>query len=211
MAVGNPYRGAYPWLPSRHGVWREIAAYVAADAPRAGSLLELVPGYCDFVNAFPASRKFAFDLNPDMKLYARPEVDFRSGDCLGLPGFAEESLDLVFASNFLEHFSLAAVASLLSDIHRVLGKGGRLILIQPNYLRCGSRYWDDPTHKTLFHDGNIGSFLARGGFRLVKLIPGLLPFSMKSRFPKIPILVRAYLRSPIRPWAAQMYVVAEKE
>jgi len=86
-----------------------------------------------------------------------------------------------------------------------------LILLQPNHRRCAEHYWDDPTHRTVFSDVNITPFLARHGFGVVKLIPGLLPFSMKSRLPKWPLLVRLYLWSPFKPLGAQMYVVARKE
>jgi len=99
---------------------------------------------------------------------------------------------------------------LVRDAHRVLRPGGRIALIQPNYLRCPTHYWDDPTHKTAFHHQNLPELLTRNGFRVLRMEPGLLPFSMKSRLPKIPLLVRWYLRSPIRPRAAQMYAVAER-
>jgi SAM-dependent methyltransferase len=152
----------------------------------------------------------AFDLNPQMKKHAAGEVDLRIGDCAGLPGIAARSVDLVFASNFLEHFSADELAGLLPSVARVLRPGGRLALLQPNYLRCPDRYFDDPTHKTIFHHRNVAALVEPHGFRVVKLVPGLLPFSMKSRGPKWPLLVRLYLNLPVRPLAAQMYVVAER-
>jgi SAM-dependent methyltransferase len=206
----NPYVGAYPWLPGRVGVWREIVRYVLADAPGAQVVLELGAGYCDFINQVAAPTRVAFDLNPEMARFAAPGVDLRVGDCRGLPGIADGSVDAVFASNFLEHFTVAEVAALLRDVHRVLRPAGRLLLLQPNYLRNPEHYWDDPTHKTAFHHRNLPAVLERNGFRVLRVVPGLLPFSMKSRLPKIPLLVRWYLRSPLRPSAAQMYVAAER-
>ncbi len=206
----NPYRGAYPWLAGRAGVWREIVRYVLADAPGARVVVELGAGYCDFINNVPAETRIAFDMNPDMARFAAPGVDLRVGDCRGLPGLGDGAVDLVFASNFLEHFTVEEIAALVCDVRRVLRPGGRLAVLQPNFLRCRARYWDDPTHKTALHDRNLPSLLARSGFRVVRMVPGLMPFSMKSRLPKIPLLVRWYLRSPIRPLAAQMYAVAER-
>jgi SAM-dependent methyltransferase len=206
----NPYVGAYPFLDERRGVWREIVRYVARDAPGAQSVLELGAGYCDFINQFPARRRVAFDLNPQMKKHAAGEVDLRIGDCAGLPGIAAGSVDLVFASNFLEHFTAEELAALLPAVARVLRPGGRLALLQPNYLRCPDHYFDDPTHRTIFHHRNVAALVEPHGFRVVKLVPGLLPFSMKSRGPKWPLLVRLYLNLPVRPLAAQMYVVAER-
>lgn len=206
----NPYVGAYPWLDGRAGIWREIARYVLKDAPHARTVVELGAGYCDFINNVPAPARFAFDLNPDMARFAGPGVKLRVGDCQGLPGIADGSVDLLFASNFLEHFTVEEAAALLGDAHRVLRPGGRIALIQPNHLRCPGHYWDDPTHKTAFDHRNLPELLTRTGFRMLRMVPGLLPFSMKSRLPKIPLLVRWYLRSPIRPLAAQMYAVAER-
>jgi SAM-dependent methyltransferase len=210
VSDANPYVGAYPWLSGRAGIWREIVRYVERDAPGAQAVLELGAGYCDFINHVSAPTRLAFDLNPEMAAFAAPGVDLRVGDCRGLPGIATGSLDLVFASNFLEHFTVAEVEALLGDIHRVLRPGGRLVLLQPNYRRKPDHYWDDPTHRTAFHDGNLPGVLERCGFRMVRLLPGLLPFSMKSRLPKVPALVRWYLRSPWKPLAAQMYAVAER-
>lgn len=210
MNAANPYVGAYPFLSGRHGVWREIARYVARDAPGAESVIELGAGFCDFINQFPAARKVAFDLNPEMRQYAAPGVDLRIGDCAGLPGIAPDSVDLVFASNFLEHLSAGELATLLPAVARVLRPGGKLALIQPNYLRCRDHYFDDPTHQTIFHHDNVASMLEPHGFRVVKVVPGLLPLTMNSRAPKWPLLVRLYLSLPVRPLAAQMYVVAER-
>jgi SAM-dependent methyltransferase len=210
MNTNNPYVGAYPWLGGRAGVWREIARYVLRDAPSPRTVVELGAGYCDFINNVPAETRIAFDMNPDMSRFAAPGVDLRVGDCRGLPGVAEGSVDLVFASNFLEHFTTQEAGHLLDDVHRVLRPGGRLALIQPNHARNSRDYWIDPTHKTAFDDRSLPEMVRSRGFRVVRVTPGLLPFSMKSRLPKIPLLVRCYLRSPIRPLAAQMYVVAER-
>jgi SAM-dependent methyltransferase len=210
MTQANPYVGAYPWLEERRGVWREIARFVARDAGRPDTVVELGAGYCDFINAFAARTKIAFDLNPDNTRYAAPGVDLRITDATTLPGVADGSVDLVFASNFLEHLASPEIGVLLRNVKRVLRKGGRLILIQPNHRRCAEHYFDDPTHKTVFDDQNIRGYLAPYELHIVKLVPGQLPFSMKSRLPKWPILTRLYLNSPVRPLGQQMYVVAER-
>ncbi len=115
---------------------------------------------------------------------------------------------MIFASNFLEHLEPSEVEQLRSGARKALSERGRLILLQPNHRLCADHYFDDPTHKTIFDDRNIGDWLTRCGLRPHRIVAGLLPFSMKSRLPKWPLLVRLYLNSPIRPLAAQMYVVA---
>lgn len=206
----NPYVGAYPHLAARRGVWQEIVRWVRRDAPAVETMVELGCGYGDFIDQFPAKRRIAFDLNPEMRRYLGPEVELRVEDALALGNLPTASVDLVFASNFLEHLPGDRVDALLEIVHRVLRPGGRLMLLQPNHRRCAAHYFDDPTHVTIFDDRNIGAWLERAGLRVVRLVPGLLPFSMKSRGPKWPWLVGLYLRLPLRPFAAQMYVVAEK-
>lgn len=208
--TANPYVGAYPLLAARRAVWREIVRYVAGDAPDVETLVELGPGYGDFIDQFPAKRKIAFDLNPEMRSFMGEDVELRIEDAAALGSLPAASVDLVFASNFLEHLEGDDVDRLFESIHRALRPGGRLMLIQPNHRRCADHYFDDPTHVTIFDDQNIGPWLERAGFRVLRLEPGLLPFSMKSRAPKWPLLVRLYLNSPIRPLSAQMYVVAER-
>ncbi|MCL4684564.1 class I SAM-dependent methyltransferase [Myxococcota bacterium] len=209
-ATANPYVGAYPYDPRRRAVWRAIVRYVTRDAEDVGTLVELGAGYCDFVNQFPARRKIAFDLNPEMRRWADPDVELRVESAIALPGVADRSVDLVFASNFLEHLQEAELATLLPRVRAVLSARGRLILIQPNHRRCAEHYFDDPTHVTIFDDQNIAGWLSRFGLRVVHLDPGLLPFSMNSRLPKSELMTSLYLRSPLRPLAAQMYVVAEE-
>ena len=93
----------------------------------------------------------------------------------------------------------------------VLKPGGRLILIQPNHRLCAETYYDDPTHRTIFDNANIGEWLARDRLKIRKLVPGLLPFSMKGRLSKSDLLTWLYLISPWKPPAAQMYIVAEPD
>lgn len=204
----NPYVGRYRFLPQRRGVWRAIVEFVARDIGPVESVLELGPGFCDFINQYPAARRIAIDLNPEMRAFAAPGVDFRVGDAALLEGIPEQSVDLVFASHFLEHLTAAEAGLLLARIRRALRPRGRLALLQPNFRLCAAHYFDDPTHRTAYTDGDLANLLRAGGFRPLRIVPGLLPFSMRSVLPKWYLLVRAYLALPVRPFAAQMYLVA---
>lgn len=206
----NPYLGRYRFLRERRAVWKAIVDYVARDVGPVQSILELGPGYGDFINQFPALRKIAFDLNPEMKAFAAPGVDFRVGDATALTGIDDASVDLVFASNFLEHLERPQIARVLGRIHEVLRAGGWLALLQPNFRLCPSTYFRDTTHKTVFSDGDLVTALLDHGYYPRRVEPKLLPFSMSSRLPKWGVLVRAYLASPVRPLAAQMYVLAQR-
>ncbi len=200
----------YPFLSYRTKVWLEIIRYIARDCPQVENLLELGPGYCDFINYFPATTKTCVDRNETMRQYSNPGIRFVCEEAGLISGIASSSLDLVFASNFLEHLGYEEHQVLLPNIHRVLSATGHLALIQPNYRLNPDHYFDDATHRTIFSDQNISNFLDDYGFKINKLIPRFLPFSLKSRLPKWPILVRLYLASPIRPFAGQMYILAQK-
>lgn len=208
--TANPYVGAYPLIHERATVWREIARFVQRDAPDCRFAIELGAGYCDFINQFTAGRKLAFDLNPEMTRFAAPDVELRIADAITLPGVAAGCADLIFASNFLEHLTEDELAVLLPRVRESLSARGRFIVLQPNHARCAERYFEDPTHRTIFSHENLGAAFERHGLQIVRLVPGLLPFSMKSRLPKSGLLTRLYLHSPWKPLAAQMYAVADR-
>lgn len=208
MTRADLYVGRYQFRDDRRAVWRAIVEYIEKDVGRVDTVLELGAGFCDFSNLFPARTKIAIDVNPEMRAYAAPEVDFRVGDAVEIEGIEDASVDLVFASHFLEHLSPAEIARILRRARQVLRPGGKLVLLQPNFRLCPEHYFDDTSHRTALSDTELANHLVAAGFLPVRIVPDLLPFSMKSRLPKWYALVRAYLASPIRPMAAQMYFVA---
>lgn len=201
---------SYPYLEFRKNIWKEIVRYVQKDIGKINTLIDLGAGFCDFINLFPSEKKIGYELNPEMLQYVSKTVELRIEDSVELKGIEDCSVDLVFASNFMEHLNKTSHNLLLPRIRQILKSKGRLVLIQPNYNLCQKHYFDDKTHQTIFSDKNIGGFLENYGFSVKKLVPGFLPFSMKSRLPKWSVLVRLYLVSPIKPFAGQMYVVAER-
>jgi hypothetical protein len=90
----------------------------------------------------------------------------------------------------------------------LLRPGGRLLLVQPNFRIAYRRYFDDYTHRAIFTDLSLANLLRSHGFTIELVEPRFLPYSMRNR--RLPIpgwAVRAYLNSPIRPWAGQMLVI----
>ena len=84
------------------------------------------------------------------------------------------------------------------------------MLLQPNYRRCASEYFDDYTHVSVHSDRSLPDLLRAEGFDIVEVDPGLMPLTVKSRAAKLSFLVPWYLRLPWRPLAKQMLVVAER-
>ena len=131
----------YPYIKARRGVWKEIVRYVKKEVGTVNTLVELGCGYCDFINNFPAKQKIGFEINPEMQDYAGDDVAFFVKDAERIDELATESVDLVFASNFIEHLDANAHQRLFPKIIKALKPGGRLILIQPNYRLCAKDYF----------------------------------------------------------------------
>src|SRR5579864_3349541 len=64
---------------------------------------DLACGYGEFINAIRAKKKYAIDLNPDVQAYLDPTVEFCLSRADAVSGIADDAVDVVFASNFLEH------------------------------------------------------------------------------------------------------------
>lgn len=195
--------------PARRGVWREIGAYLQRYAPREGAVLDLGSGYCDFINAIEARQRFALDRYQDPADYADSGVVALQSDAADLSGVSCP-LDMAFSSNLLEHLTPEHAAEVADAVLGALAPGGCWVLLQPNFRYCATTYFDDYTHRTIYTHVSLADFLRSRGFEIERVEPRFLPFSMNTRAPKWPLLVRAYLRSPIRPQAKQMLVVARK-
>jgi SAM-dependent methyltransferase len=197
--------------PRREVVWKVLARWLQRYLPKGGATLELGAGYCHFINETDASRKIAVDLHAGVVEHAAPGVETHVGSCEDLSFLPDASIDATFASNLFEHLPVPVARRTLAEISRVLKPGGRLALLQPNFKYCAANYFDDFTHVAIYTEVSLADFVATSGLRVSEVIPRLLPFSLKQGLPVAPWLLELYLRSPIRPFAAQMLVVAQKE
>ena len=194
--------------PSRAAVWRHVTAYLARWVPEQARVLELGAGWCDFANSVRAGEVVAMDLDPTVEAAAGPGVTAVVGDCTDLGRFADDSFDVVFASNLLEHLERTPTEALLAEARRVLAPGGRLILLQPNFRLKPGRYFDDFTHVSIWTDQSLTDFLRSVGWHIEQVHPRFLPLTLRSRGSSLSFLVPWYLRSPVKPMAGQMLVVA---
>lgn len=195
---------------SRGRIWEHICAYLSRWIAPDADVLELGAGWCDFSNQVSARRVVAMDLDATVRRGAAEHVEAVVGDCTDLSDFADGSFDVVFASNLLEHLERADATKLLAESRRVLRPGGRLILMQPNFRLNPGRYFDDFTHVAIFTDQSLGDYLVSEGWSIETMKARFLPLTMKSRGSGLTFLVPWYLRSPIKPLAGQMLVVANR-
>jgi len=66
-----------------------------------------------------------------LDLVASPEVDYVA-DCLNLAQFGENSIEALYASHVLEHVPYTDLEATLTEWHRVLMPGGKLIVAVPD-------------------------------------------------------------------------------
>jgi SAM-dependent methyltransferase len=194
----------------RRRVWKAIVEYLQhAAIGDSGTVLEIGPGYGDFINQVQAKRKIAVDIL-DVSPYLNPGIEFHQADGTDLSFINSNQIDTIFGSNVLEHFSRETIFDTLQEYHRVLKADGRLILIQPNFRLCYARYFDDYTHQTIFTDESLCGILQANGFQIILRRNRFLPFSMYSRLPKSYILTKLYLSIGIPIMAKQMLIVGQK-
>jgi SAM-dependent methyltransferase len=194
--------------PNRDKVWKHICAYLSRWIRASDEVLELGAGWCDFSNNVAARRVVAMDLDKTVETAAADRVTPVVGDCTDLGAFDDDSFDVVFASNLLEHLERPAASRLLAEAHRVLRPRGRLVLVQPNFRLNPGEYFDDYTHVAIYTDRSIHDYLIAEGWTIEHLEARFLPLTMRSRASALTFLVPLYLRSPIKPRAGQMLVVA---
>jgi SAM-dependent methyltransferase len=196
--------------PHRTKVWQHICDYLRRWIRTDAEVLELGAGWCDFANNVHAKRVVAMDLDGMVVKAAADHVTPVVGDCCDLSMFGEGEFDVVFASNLVEHLERPTATRLLAEARRVLRPGGRLILLQPNFRLNPGRYFDDFTHVAVYTDQSLADYLSSEGWKIEEVKARFLPLTMKSRGSGLTFLVPWYLRSPIKPLAGQMLVVASR-
>ena len=197
--------------PNRDKVWTHICRYLSRWIGPRDDVLEVGAGRCDFSNAVAAGSVTAMDIDAIVTESAREGVRAVVGDCTDLSQFTEGSFDVVFASNLLEHLERRDALRLLAEAHRVLRPRGRLLLVQPNFRLNPNEYFDDYTHVEIYSDRSLKDLLAAQGWSVDHVAARFLPLTMKSRASRLTFLVPWYLRSPVKPLAGQMLVVASRK
>jgi SAM-dependent methyltransferase len=199
----------------RRSVWDVLvsdffARFITPDA----AVLDLGCGYGDFINAVQAKARFAMDMNHAAGEKLDDNVQFFLQDCSEpWNGIPENSLDLVFTSNFIEHLpNKAAVARTLSETYRCLKPGGTFIAMGANIKHVPGRYWDFWDHQIPFTEKSLSEGLRANGFSIELCKGRFLPYTMSSGRQYPIICVKIYLALPFlwRVFGGQFLIVARK-
>ena len=136
-------------------------------------------------------------------------VNSSSSQMLAIP---DNSVDVVFASNFFEHLSRDEISATFGEVHRVLMPHGKFMVLQPNIRFCARDYWMFFDHVTPIDDRAFVEGLEINGFEILKVIERFLPYTTKSRLPKALFLIRLYLQIPLawRLLGQQSFIVSRK-
>jgi SAM-dependent methyltransferase len=206
------------WDPNadyRRAVWGVLVShffsrFINPDA----AVLDLGCGYGDFINAVQARTRLAMDMNPAAKDKLAADVQFFFQDCSEpWDGIPENSLDLVFTSNFIEHLpDKAAVARTLRETLRCLKPNGQFIAMGANIRHVPGRYWDFWDHQVPFTERSLSEGLRANGFSIDLCVGRFLPYTMSLGRQYPLICVRVYLALPFlwRVFGGQFLVVARK-
>jgi ubiquinone/menaquinone biosynthesis C-methylase UbiE len=177
------------------------------------TVLDIGGGQCLFINNISCGKKYAVDLNPDVKKYADRDVITIQERADNLSAILEESINVVFASNFFEHMKdKDELEKVIVEIKRILSVNGLLFVIQPNIRYAYKEYWDVIDHYIPISDKSLTDLLVINNFRINICYPRFLPWSPKTRLSKFTVLLKIYLRIPFvwRFFGKQFFVVAQK-
>jgi SAM-dependent methyltransferase len=195
-------------------LWQVLCrTFLQRYVPPEAVVLDLGCGFGEFSRHIAARRKIAVDLNPAVRRLLPEGVEFHESAANALPFLENESVDLCFSSNLLEHLpSKAVVDSLLKEVFRVLRPGGRYIVIQPNIRYAYREYWDFYDHHTALSHLSCAEAFSLAGFRVEGVIDRFLPFTTMSKIPAHPVLLRLYLALPFtwKWFGKQFFLIGRK-
>lgn len=181
--------------------------------PSNSVILDVACGYCEFINNIKAQIKFGLDLNKDSRKYANSKVRVFIDSCTEMRKVYKDMIDVVYVSNLFEHLTKEDIVKTLKQIHRVLHKGGRLLILQPNIRYCYNEYWNFYDHITPLDDISLVEILELNGFEIIESRPKFLPYSTKSWLPNSIFLLKIYLKFPIlhKIFGKQAFIYAKKK
>jgi len=119
----------------------------------------------------------------------------------------QESFDVIFLFEVIEHLGLEEGVQLLKKSYDLLNQEGRLILTTPNVFNP-SRFWRDATHKVAYCYDELGGLLLAQGFQIKAMYR-----TYSDAFHRY--LFRLYVMAPVHRYlgidfAKSILVVAEK-
>lgn len=175
------------------------------------TVLDMGCGWGEFINAIRAETRYGMDLNPDSAAHLDDGVKLLAQDCSQEWPIADDALDVVLTSNFLEHLPTKAhVERTIKQVRRCLKPGGILICLGPNIRHLSGEYWDFWDHHVMISDRSLSELLRMNEFVVERCHGRFLPYTMSDGNHPNLLLVKLYLRIPMawRVMGKQFLVIA---
>ena len=201
-------------LARKNEIWNVIVEdFLQRYVPETGTVIDAACGYGEFINNIRAQKKIAIDLNEDASRYLQSDVEFRHGESGAVLTSLENTADIVFTSNFLEHLpDKNALNNFLNCVRQALKPQGKYLILGPNLRYLPGEYWDFYDHTLGLSHFSLSEALNLSGFTVKYCVDKFLPYSTKGSLPTHPMLVRMYLKTPIiwKILGKQFFIAAEK-
>ena len=197
----------------RKNMWKFLCDhFLQKYIQKESTVLDVAAGYCEFINNIRARKKIALDYNPDIKKFAENNVKVIISNSTKMKKLNNNCINVVFTSNFFEHLTKEDIVKTIMEIHRVLKKDGKFLIIQPNIRFCYRDYWMFFDHITPLDDRSLSEVLELNGFKIIEIKSKFLPYTTKSKLPKSIFLFKLYLKIPIiqKIMGKQLFIYAKK-
>jgi hypothetical protein len=201
------YDNRFGNLQERQRIWKILTAnffqeYINKDE----NVLDFGSGYCEFINNISCGTKYAYDLDKSMKKYANKDVIFLNKDKF------PDNIDKIFISNVFEHMEKKDIIKLVEKFYKILKKGSRVLVLQPNIRFAYKDYWMFFDHITPIDDRALEEIFGVFKFKLIEKILRFLPFSTKSSLQQNSIFIKIYLKLTFiwKFFGKQSFLVFEK-
>jgi len=197
----------------RNEVWKILTkSFFQQYIPTDSDILDIGCGWGEFINNIEGKRKIGIDLNTDAKQHLEPSVEFVNQDCSNEWPLRNNSLDVVFTSNFLEHLpSKSHIDKTIIQVRRCLKPKGRLICFGPNIKHLPGLYWDFWDHHIEITEMSLSELLEMHDFLIEKRIAKFLPYTMANKKQPPLFFLRLYLAFPMawKMFGKQFLIIAK--
>ena len=204
-------------LTHKRRLWKILVReFLSKHIDKTDSVLDVGSGYCEFINNVDAADKYVIDTNPEVRKYADKDVHVIEGDIFKVDKQVEElkPVDCIFISNFFEHLSSVTpnqVIQVLDFCYSKMKKGGKLLIIQPNFKFCYKDYYDFIDHHIPLTHLSMKEAIEVMNFKIEIMHERFLPFTTKGARHS-PGLLKLYLMMPVlwKFFGKQMFIKAVK-